>query len=154
MTRRNRAKSSSLFLLELILAILFFSMASAVCVQLFVKSHLLSRDAWELNTTVTEVSSAAELIHVSDDIPSAASLLKAEYPESEVSGGSGIEIYYNEDFQSCKKNDAVYCLSARFTEDESMLNGELKMNKLKDGSVIYSLDISHHLQRRYSNGNE
>ncbi len=49
MKHRNRAQSSSLFLLELILAILFFSLASAVCVQFFVKSHLLSRDARNLN---------------------------------------------------------------------------------------------------------
>ena len=54
MKHRNRAKSSSLFLLELVLAILFFSLASAVCVQFFVKSHILSRDAQRLNHAVSE----------------------------------------------------------------------------------------------------
>ena len=49
MNRKNRAQSSTLFLLELILAILFFSLASAVCVQFFVKSRLLSRGAQNLN---------------------------------------------------------------------------------------------------------
>ena len=37
------AKRSSLFLLELIIAILFFSLTSAVCVQIFVRAHLISR---------------------------------------------------------------------------------------------------------------
>lgn len=154
MARRNRAKSSSLFLLELILAILFFSMASAVCVQFFVKSHLLSRNARELNTAVTEVSGTAELINVSGDIKSAAGVIQAEYPESETTGDSGIRIYYDGNFQPCAKQDAVYCLTAGFKEDKSMLLGELAMSRLEDDSVIYSLDISHHLQRRAGNGNE
>lgn len=35
---RTPAKRSSLFLLELMIAILFFCLASAVCVQIFVKA--------------------------------------------------------------------------------------------------------------------
>ena len=40
---RTPAKRSSLFLLELMIAILFFCLASAVCVQIFVKAHTISR---------------------------------------------------------------------------------------------------------------
>ena len=36
----QKGHRSSLFLLELILVIFFFSLASAVCIQLFVKAHL------------------------------------------------------------------------------------------------------------------
>ena len=46
------AKRSSLFLLELIIAILFFSLTSAVCVQIFVRAHLISRQTQELNTAL------------------------------------------------------------------------------------------------------
>ena len=38
---RTPAKRSSLFLLELMIAILFFCLASAVCVQIFVKAHTI-----------------------------------------------------------------------------------------------------------------
>lgn len=61
MNKRNRAQASSLFLLELTMAILFFSIASAVCVQIFVKSRAMSLHAEELNAAVREVSSAAEI---------------------------------------------------------------------------------------------
>ena len=37
--KRTPAKRSSLFLLELIIAILFFSLTSAVCVQFFARAH-------------------------------------------------------------------------------------------------------------------
>ena len=43
-----KSSKVSLFLMELIIAILFFALASAVCIQLFVKSHLLG------NTTIRE----------------------------------------------------------------------------------------------------
>ena len=46
---RTPAKRSSLFLLELMIAILFFCLASAVCVQIFVKAHTISRETEELN---------------------------------------------------------------------------------------------------------
>ena len=49
---RTPAKRSSLFLLELMIAILFFCLASAVCVQIFVKAHTTSRETQELNTAL------------------------------------------------------------------------------------------------------
>lgn len=152
MIRRNRANSSSLFLLELILAILFFSIASAVCVQFFVKSHLLSQDARELNMSVTEVSNIAELIEGSLDASSAVSLIQSEYPGSIVSGASEILVYYDEDFLPCKEKEAIYCLKAEFTQEEFLLEGTLNMTGLKDENSIYSLNISHHLQRRNGGG--
>lgn len=152
MTRRNRANASSLFLLELILAILFFSIASAVCVQIFVKSHLLSQDARELNMSVTEVSNIAELINASEDTSSAVSLIQSEYPDAVISGESKIHIYYDKDFIPCKEKNAFYCLKADFTQEASMLTGNLDMTGLESEKSIYSLDIAHHLQRRDTNG--
>ena len=82
MIRKNRPRASSLFLMELIIAILFFSIASAVCVQFFVKSHLLSRDADALNHAVNECSSVAEALSTADSISSGLSLLSQLYPNA------------------------------------------------------------------------
>lgn len=152
MIRRNRANLSSLFLLELILAILFFSIASAVCVQFFVKSHLLSEDARKLNISVNEASSTAELIQISTDIQSAIDLIHTEYPDSELSDVSKISVYYDGDFLPCAEAGAVYCLETSFTQKGFMLDAVLNMKEQKDGKIIYSLTISHHLQRRPGNG--
>lgn len=152
MTQRNRAKSSSLFLLELILAILFFSIASAVCVQFFVKSHLLSRDARELNVAVTEVSNAAELIGVSDGVTSAARMIQSEYPKALTNEASQISVYFDQNFQHCAEEGAVYLLNIDLSEKDNMIVGTLHMTRLEDKKDIYSLDISHHLQRRDVNG--
>ena len=56
---RNQNSKSALFLMELIIAILFFAISSAVCVQLFVKAHLMSRDTTDLNHAVACAESAS-----------------------------------------------------------------------------------------------
>ena len=58
----NNTSKSGLFLMELIMSIMFFSLASAVCVELFVRSHTLSKSSVELNHAVVECDSVAEFI--------------------------------------------------------------------------------------------
>ena len=55
------SSKSSLFLMELILSILFFSLASAVCVQLFVKSHLINRQSTDMTNAVNLSQDVAEI---------------------------------------------------------------------------------------------
>ncbi len=56
----NSNSKASLFLMELIMSILFFSLSAAVCVQLFVKSHALSQQSLKLNYAVIASESLAE----------------------------------------------------------------------------------------------
>ena len=51
---------TSLFLMELILALLFFSLASTVCIRLFVKSYTVSVSTQDLNYAVTQAQNLAE----------------------------------------------------------------------------------------------
>lgn len=51
---------SSLFLMELIIALLFFSLASTVCIRLFVKAHSLSSQTVDMNHAVNYAQNMAE----------------------------------------------------------------------------------------------
>lgn len=51
---------SSLFLMELIIALLFFSLASTVCIRLFVKAHALSARTVDQNYAVNYAQNMAE----------------------------------------------------------------------------------------------
>ena len=62
MQTKNSSKSG-LFLMELILSILFFSIAAAVCVKLFVTSHQLSDQSVSLNHAVAMAESIAEAFY-------------------------------------------------------------------------------------------
>ena len=51
---------SSLFLMELIIAILFFSLAGAVCIRLFVTAHSISQNTIARNHAITQTQNLAE----------------------------------------------------------------------------------------------
>jgi hypothetical protein len=55
-----KQSKASLFLMELIICILFFSLAAAVCVQLFVRSHNLSKRTVEQSQAVIIAENLAE----------------------------------------------------------------------------------------------
>lgn len=56
-----KSSKSSLFLMEMIIAILFFSLASAVCIQLFVKAHLLGKTTTEENKALLMCQNFSEI---------------------------------------------------------------------------------------------
>ena len=61
----NRRASSkiSLFLMELIIAILFFSLASAVCVRLYSAAHSLSEESINLSNALTWSQNLSEAFY-------------------------------------------------------------------------------------------
>ena len=147
MNRRSHA--SSLFLLELILAILFFSIASAVCVQLFIKAHLLSTDARALNVAVNECASAAEIISTSDSEQEALSLVQQAFPDASVSDdGSALDCFFGENLTPAEKESASYVLHVELLRSGRQLDADIGFLRLSDASSVYSLTLQHHLQRR------
>lgn len=143
---------SSLFLLELILAVLFFSVASALCIQIFTKAHLMSQDARNLNFAVNEVSSMAEQISAgtlhsdtaasSDDTASDPS---TQMPDDSLQDAAA---YYDSSYASCEKADAVYVLTVHYEPEHTLLKAHISMDTVTDNRNIYTLDVTKHRQRR------
>ena len=63
---RKNASRSGMLLLELMMAILIFSLSAAVCIQVFVKAHDLSGRAEDLAQAVSSCGSAAEILRTAD----------------------------------------------------------------------------------------
>ena len=66
--KRTSNSRSSLFLIELIIAILFFSLVSAVCLRAFARSHILTENARDLNAALMHVESTAELLRAGESV--------------------------------------------------------------------------------------
>ena len=155
MTPKNRARSSSLFLMELILAILFFSVASAVCVQFFVKSHLLNLESKALTHAVNECSGAAEIISTADSLTDGLTLLQAQYPHADVlitEKNGAIRVYYDDSFSECQKPHAAYMLDIDLTYNGQMIGLSLSMVQADAKSAgretpIYQLETKHYIAR-------
>lgn len=155
MHSQKHVRTSGIFLIELILAIFFFSLASAVCVQIFVKSHLLSRDSQRLSHAVNECCSVAEVLTGADSLDTATAQLKALYPKMSDTVSS-VSIYYNAEFKPCSQAEAVYQLTVTINdisdtitdkdiEDFSTYEAHLVCKEYEYDTIIYSLTVSHHI---------
>ena len=58
-----RNSRASLFLMELMISILFFSLSSAVCIQLFVKAHTINTNTEDKSNATLIAQDISELFH-------------------------------------------------------------------------------------------
>ena len=116
---KQQSKRSSLFLLELILAIGFFCIAAAVCVQIFVKSYTIEQENIALNHSVHLATSAAETFRCSDLEP--------------------YEEYYDKEWNLCDESDAFYMLSVSVERADSCHIAHITVKA--NNSTIYELEV-------------
>lgn len=139
MNHRTNARSSSLFLIELIIAILFFAVASSVCVQFFVRARLMSRESAQLTEAVSACSTASETIASGNSLADIAIALSAVYPDATIS------------FDGLTDGSAPVTLSlsdtltAVCTLDGRLLKAELSFTPQQTGTPIYTLTVKKHL---------
>lgn len=127
---------SSLFLIELIIAILFFSLGSAVCVQAFVKAHTLTAQAQDLSFASSTVSSAASVVKYTDgDLEG----IQTYFPEA-FADGEDIAVCYDEAFAPCGADDAAYTLRIHTDDGDGLRTASIRMDG-RDGEALYALDL-------------
>ncbi len=127
----SRGSKLSLFLMELIIAILFFSVSAAVCVRLFASAHILAERTEGLNHATKWSESLSEvfwgekgnIIDISDNFPDSYIISSAsgDVPDAET-----LIIVFDENW-----NVIDHSLS------EASYEAMLKVEK-KDASEVYS----------------
>lgn len=60
---QSQHNKTSLFLMELIISILFFSIAGAICVRLFVGAHLMSEESIVINNSILWTQNISEVFN-------------------------------------------------------------------------------------------
>lgn len=119
--KRTPARRSSLFLLECIIAILFFILTAAVCVCLFAKSYTLSKDSEDLTMAVHITSSYIEEFRAGETFP----------PESRV--------YYDDTWTECDEASAAHTLTIIISAQGDLTRGYFTMDDIFETSLdIYT----------------
>lgn len=139
--KKEAPKRSSLFLMELIISILFFALASAVCIQIFTKAHLQSNQTADLNMAITKASSIAEYIQSTDD---PLNVLQEQFPTS-ISNQQSLKIYYNKSWNPCNITNASYMVSIQIDTKQQMRIGTILVHQTNSTSPLYQLTVKHHL---------
>lgn len=100
---------SGIFLMEIIIAILFFSIVSAICLNIFVHTHNLSKSTADLNFAIREAANVAEIAKSADSFTEATQLLTDTQNYTEAKSATTHYIaYFGENYQTCTSADALY----------------------------------------------
>lgn len=141
--RKN--SSSSLFLMELIIAILFFSLASTVCIQLFVKAHLLTEKSVNINQSILWTQNLAEgFLNSNGDLAG----MKELFDEKSELGEDHISLYFDNDWNPvvAGTDSARYEVKLQLTgTDTSLVTAQIISTDLKqttETEPIYSLTVN------------
>lgn len=109
---RRKNSGSRIFLTELIIDILFFTVAAAVCLVVFVKADIMSRTSRENNQALVHAQQAAECFKSSGE-DGLVSVLGAVMEEEGV-----YAVYYDEDFQPVEGGKTSFYAMRIFTSRE------------------------------------
>lgn len=138
---KQPTRRSSLFLMELIIAILFFSLAATVCVRFFVKSYTLEQESQKLNHAVNAATSVAEIFRNQEQ---PFSLLAEEYPYGE-QAENAYYIYYDINWSLCTSSNAVYSVLLQTAETDTFLIGDITVTD--NDNTIYHLTIKKYIEK-------
>lgn len=137
------ARRSSLFLLELMIAILMFSVASAWCVRLFVTARSVVSETEEQNRAQNLVAGYAELFLASGDFDA---FLLDEGAEKETETGAALyHLGYDENWMACREADASFVLDIRVTEKEGFAKCVLRFHRPDGESSVYDLEVEKYI---------
>ncbi len=104
----KRSSQLSLFLMELIVAIMFFSLSAAVCVRLFASAHILAEKTGNLENAIMWSQNLSEVfVSQKGDLEQIAGLYDTgyiTYPSGENSSENGsLILIFNKDWEPMEK---------------------------------------------------
>ncbi|MEE0753163.1 hypothetical protein [Frisingicoccus sp.] len=120
----NGKSRTSLFLMEMIIAVFFFAVTSAICAQVFAKAHLVSAHTSELNQAVFHTENIAETFRSAN---------------GSFNGPSAS--FYDENWQECPEETAVYRISVRTADESTVKKIRISVSRQISDEIIYSVDV-------------
>lgn len=135
--------------MELIIAILFFSLASTVCIQLFAKSHLISRDTVNQNHAVTYAQNLAEAyIATEGDLSRIQTLFRHSKLDSD---SSVVSFSFDKEWNIIDSPDASYIarLEGHQQDANGLISADITIISVENiQEPLFSLHIRHHIAER------
>lgn len=133
------ARRSSLFLLELMISILMFSVASAWCVRLFVTARSVVSETEERNRVQNLAAGYAELFLASEDFD--AFLLGEGAQKEEMADNVLYQFWYDKDWKVCNEEEAVVYFETVITETGDFQKCSFSYSRKDKAEVVYLLDV-------------
>ena len=127
MKKTQHNSGTSLFLMEMILALLFLSLSSAACIQIFAAARKNRIQAEQWNQIQALTTSAGEALEGTDGSPAELlSLLPGGIQKED-----NLIWYYDDTWQNCSEKNS-----------SSEKSGELSFLQVSDKHMIYRIPLS------------
>ena len=136
---RKSARRSSLFLLELMISILMFSVASAWCTRLFAAARFVVSETETQNRMQNLAAGYAEAFLASEDFEAFLLNEGAVEIEGEDRKRTLYGLWYDENWNVCKKEEAAYYLAALITPEGDFEECSFAFSKTERGDMFYDL---------------
>ena len=134
----SRSKSG-LFLMELIIAIAFFAVSSAVCVQLFAMAYNLSSRSVGIQMAVMNAQSAAESFKLTGgDIDSMTYVLRADVIDGRIVAG------FDENWNTASY-DIRFEMVVETDTSTALATATISVTDNVTGEALYSLTVKRYL---------
>ena len=128
----NRSKST-LFLMELLIAILVFALCAAVCVKTFVTSHMMVLESKDRNNALIIAENCAE-VHkaLRGELEEASTVLGGRVSEN----GNTLVVYYDKKWQVCEEKDSAYTLSLTNRNEAALVLGDISVLEASGREIL------------------
>jgi len=143
MRERSALSGSGLFLIELLFGLMIFAVTAAICVEIFVGSHMISNDTNRLNQAVTRVQSGAELFQATNgDLEEVATLLDGNLVDANT-----VSAYFDYDWNRIASADrdvmrGYYSMYLRrVSEGNGYISGDVAISD-NLGNLIFAVPIA------------
>ena len=137
---RIRPTKSGLFAIELLVAVGVFTVCAVICVGIFVKSEVMSRESADLNRAVTEASSLSECFKASGGELAGTQQIRGGALE-----GDMLLFYYDEAWLPCAEKPArgfVLTLSLEPGDDALAVCGLVEVRRLAPEETLLSWTVA------------
>jgi len=143
---KNRGSSSSgMFLIELLLAILIFAIASAICLQVFVTAHQTAEGSSRLNRAVVAAQGGAECFKAAGGDMAETSKLLGQSAVTGGDSGDTLVQYFDSSWKPVKpvsQDDFSYILMIRqLSKQDGLTEGAVTVDDAA-GNLIFSIPVS------------
>lgn len=137
--RKQSNSGSKLFLTELMIAIFFFAVISAICIQAFSEAHRRSMESEELTQSINVVSNTAEYFMVWNG---AIESWQEVFPEGSWEADE-FQMEFDKSFTPVPA-DGEYLLQMKLGEKDSLKTADIAVKKSKTGRIVYQLEVVAH----------
>lgn len=133
--RKRYTSKSTLFLMELVVVLLFFSLCAAICVSVFGSAQQMARDSHNLSDSVVAARNAASCYKSADgDIQQAVTMLDGQWDDQ-----NGI-VYYDKQWQPVSQKDSIsYYVQLKLLAQAG--EAEISVYEMEEDAPIFTLPV-------------